>query len=195
VRLLRALQIIASPIVGPLPLTQLAAAMGLMASFVVIYAGFFVEMPLSQDRKRQLLCGAELQALVNALAQYRSNCSKYPKELEGLIADEGVPNWNGPYVKELPLDPWGRSFQYLKSPDSDMPEILSYGADGKPGGDLFDRDISSRASWRIIPETPDEKRSRRIVIGLWPLAWVCFAGCIVLLRKMSQRRRSMTKVR
>lgn len=179
------------------PLGQVVASITLLASVAVAFGGFFAEMPLSQDRKLYLICNLELQRLVcnlelqrleNALVRYKSNCGKYPKKLQGLIANEGVQGWNGPYLKDLPLDPWHRPFQYLKSSDADAPEILSYGADGKPGGDFFDSDISSRALWRGIPETSAERRSRWIRVGVWLGAWICFGGSIVLLTKTSRRK-------
>ena len=46
--------------------------------------------------------------------------------------------------KKLPLDPWGNPFVYLSpgvhSRDYDL---ISYGADGQPGGEKFDADINS----------------------------------------------------
>ena len=42
------------------------------------------------------------------------------------------------------LDPWGQAFVYITpGPDLRAYEVLSYGADGKPGGDDVDADISS----------------------------------------------------
>ena len=53
---------------------------------------------------------------------------------------------------EVPLDPWSRGYAYVLNGDS-APEVLSYGADGKPGGELFDADISTSNLGRTIPES------------------------------------------
>jgi general secretion pathway protein G len=45
-------------------------------------------------------------------------------------------NWDGPYLKQstLPKDPWGNTYGYTYPPrkgDSDVPDIWSFGPDGK----------------------------------------------------------------
>ncbi|HME60815.1 MAG TPA: type II secretion system protein GspG, partial [Candidatus Binatia bacterium] len=56
----------------------------------------------------------------------------------------GLDRWEGPYLKkELPSDPWGKPYIY-KSPGEHGPyDIVSYGADGAPGGEANNRDITS----------------------------------------------------
>jgi general secretion pathway protein G len=55
-------------------------------------------------------------------------------------------NWRSPYLrKPVPLDPWGRAYVYL-SPGQVNPQgydLQTYGADGKPGGEGEDADITS----------------------------------------------------
>ena len=67
-------------------------------------------------------------------------------KLQALVtAPSGVANWNGPYWKKnaVPKDPWGNEYKY-SSPAANAPyEIISYGADGKEGGDGANKDISS----------------------------------------------------
>jgi general secretion pathway protein G len=57
-------------------------------------------------------------------------------------------NWRSPYLrKPVPLDPWGHPYAYL-SPGQVNPQgydLLSYGADGKVGGEGDDADI---VSWK-----------------------------------------------
>jgi len=49
------------------------------------------------------------------------------------------------------LDPWNRPFWFLTPGPGDLPyEVLSYGADGSPGGDGEDADLSS-ANLREAP--------------------------------------------
>lgn len=61
-----------------------------------------------------------------------------------LRAPTGVEGWKGPYISNADMlkDPWGRTYLLVvpgeKNPDFD---IVSYGADGKPGGTDEDADI------------------------------------------------------
>jgi general secretion pathway protein G len=47
--------------------------------------------------------------------------------------------------KEIPLDPWGQAYVYRAPGRSGGYEIVSYGADGREGGDGDNADI---ASWQ-----------------------------------------------
>ena len=56
----------------------------------------------------------------------------------------GVDRWDGPYLKkEVPPDPWGKPYIYKSPGDHGPYDIISYGADGVPGGEDNNRDISS----------------------------------------------------
>ena len=89
-----------------------------------------------------------------ALDAYRLDNGRYPSTEQGLAALWEKPaidppaNWRSPYLrKPVPLDPWGHPYSYL-SPGQVNPQgydLLSYGADGKPGGDGEDADI---VSWK-----------------------------------------------
>ena len=90
--------------------------------------------------------------IAGILDMYRLDVGNYPTTDQGLQAltarPGGVAGWNGPYMKDQDgiLDPWGRPYQY-RSPSqrSDHSfDIISLGADGKPGGDGEDADIINR---------------------------------------------------
>ena len=79
------------------------------------------------------------------LEPYRLDVGNYPSTEQGLEAlmspPEGVKSkWNGPYLEEIPLDPWGNPYQY-KYPGSKNVngprgyDIWSLGPDGKQGAD------------------------------------------------------------
>jgi len=51
------------------------------------------------------------------------------------------------------------------NPLSTPPEIVSYGADGEPGGEFFNADISSRNLRYSIPDTPSVVRGRRLLMS------------------------------
>jgi general secretion pathway protein G len=90
--------------------------------------------------------------IAGILDLYRLDVGNYPTTDQGLqaltTAPAGVAGWNGPYMKDADgiLDPWGRPYQYRspsQRPDHSF-DIISLGADGKPGGDGEDADILNR---------------------------------------------------
>ena len=94
---------------------------------------------------------AQIELLELALEQYRMDNAYYPSTEQGLdalrVAPAGDPpalNWRGPYLKKpVPLDPWNHPYAYL-SPGTTNPDrfdLMSYGRDGKPGGEGEDTDI------------------------------------------------------
>jgi general secretion pathway protein G len=95
---------------------------------------------------------SQIEMLGAALDAYRLDNSQYPTTEQGLAALWEKPtvdppsNWRSPYLrKPVPLDPWGRPYLYL-SPGQVNPQgydLQTYGADGKPGGEGEDADITS----------------------------------------------------
>ncbi len=95
---------------------------------------------------------SQIEMLGTALDAYRLDNGHYPTTQQGLDALWTMPtvdpptNWRGPYLrKPVPLDPWGAAYIYL-SPGQVNPtgyDLLTYGADGKPGGTGEDADITS----------------------------------------------------
>ena len=57
----------------------------------------------------------------------------------------GTPNWHGPYLtrRDGILDPWGRPYLYQPPTGDGAPVVMSFGADGKPGGTGEDQDVTS----------------------------------------------------
>lgn len=85
----------------------------------------------------RLTIGRAQQALEMYAARHRG---RFPSSSEGLsAATTFLPDG------EVPRDAWGNAFQYLRpASNGDAPyEIISYGRDGEPGGEGFDRDLSS----------------------------------------------------
>lgn len=92
---------------------------------------------------------AQIVSLKQGLAALQLDIGRYPTEAEGLqlmvqSPGGGVANWNGPYLSgAIPKDPWGNPYQYTPPADSNGdPQIMSLGADGKPGGSGNDADIA-----------------------------------------------------
>jgi general secretion pathway protein G len=56
---------------------------------------------------------------------------------------EPVPqNWKA-YLKQSPVDPWGRPYQYLNPGVKGEIDVFSLGADGQPGGEGVEADIGN----------------------------------------------------
>ena len=94
---------------------------------------------------KQATAKAQIELLGAGLDQYRLDVGAYPTSLEGLVRQQGG-NWNGPYLKKpaIPNDPWGRPYGYKCCPgDHGDYDIWSYGADGAPGGDGENADVTS----------------------------------------------------
>ena len=91
---------------------------------------------------------AQIELFGAALDQYRLDVGSYPPSgngLDALVKNPNVPDWNGPYLKKnlVPADPWGKPYQYKCCPgDHGDVDIWSLGADGAPGGDGENADVT-----------------------------------------------------
>ena len=83
----------------------------------------------------------QIEGFRGALGQYKLQMYKFPEQLEDLTSGEGAPGGE-PFMKKIPLDPWKNEYHYELSPGGE-PVIICYGADGQPGGEGKDADISS----------------------------------------------------
>lgn len=168
------------------PFTRLLAGAGICVSVVICFLGFFAEPVRDVKRLRHLAADLQIRAISKALDHYRAGCGDYPLASSGLavlVFNPGGDGWKGPYLKHLPVDPWHRPYLYSRPLASAVPEVLSLGANQKPGGELFDADISSRHPRQPIPESPIETRSRRISLIIWAGAWTyLIASAVVLIR-------------
>jgi general secretion pathway protein G len=95
----------------------------------------------------------QIEMIGAALDAYRLDNGRYPTAEQGLdglwtrpARDPAPMNWRGPHLtKEPPADPWGRPYLY-RAPGTESRsgyDLLSYGADGKAGGEGEDADILS----------------------------------------------------
>ena len=114
-----------------------------------LLAGLVLPQFIRQEEKAKLrTTKAQIELFGTALDTFRLDVGRYPTTDEGLQAlrqkPGGLERWDGPYLrKDLPLDPWSKPYAY-RSPGEHGPyDILSYGADGTPGGDGDNRDITS----------------------------------------------------
>ncbi len=89
---------------------------------------------------------AQIEMIATAVDTFRLDMRRYPRELDELVKKPSDDkNWEGPYLKkELPTDPWDHDYVYKCPGDENRDyDILSYGADGQPGGDGENVDITS----------------------------------------------------
>ncbi len=108
------------------------------------------------EQAKETQARVQMEALETALKLYKLDNGVYPSTEQGLMAlieqpeTGNVPKkWRkGGYLEKgkVPPDPWGNEFIYVFPGVHDDFDILSYGADGVPGGEDENKDINS---WEI----------------------------------------------
>ena len=88
---------------------------------------------------------SQIDRISMAVESYYLDTGSQPTSLDALVNEPGdADGWNGPYVKSSILkDPWGRDYEFRSPGDHGDFDIVSYGADGQPGGDDNNADITS----------------------------------------------------
>jgi general secretion pathway protein G len=121
-------------------------------SILAILAALIVPKVMSRpDEARVVAAKQDLAALSQALKLYRLDNKRYPTTEQGLQSLITKPtlapvpdNWKaGGYVEKLPMDPWGKPYQYLNPGLHGEIDVFSFGADGVAGGEGFDADIGN----------------------------------------------------
>lgn len=120
---------------------------------VVIIIGLLAALVLPQfirqeEKAKIKAAQAQIELLGTALDTFRLDVGRYPSTEEGLQALRQKPatldRWDGPYLKkDLPLDPWEKPYMYKSPGDHGPYDLVSYGADGAPGGEKDNRDLTS----------------------------------------------------
>ncbi len=117
--------------------------LGLLATVVAINV-----LP-SQDRAMVTKARADIATLEQAIETYRLDNLDFPDDLRSLVeAPTGLASPDryrpGGYVRRLPEDPWGESYQYRRqSAHGGQFDVYSYGADRKEGGEGNDADLGN----------------------------------------------------
>ena len=101
------------------------------------------------DDARVTAAKTDIANINQALKLYRLDNQRYPTGEQGLQALVTKPtsgpvptNWK-PYLEKLPNDPCGNPYKYLNPGIKSPIDIMSFGADGKAGGEGKDADIGS----------------------------------------------------
>jgi len=95
---------------------------------------------------RQKTAAAQMALIETSLKTFKLDVGRYPTTEEGLqslmVRPEGLTSWDGPYLeKDVPLDPWGNPYLYVRPGEKHDFDLRTLGADGKAGGEGEDRDI------------------------------------------------------
>lgn len=108
------------------------------------------------DEAKQVKARVQMESLETAIKLYKLDSGIYPTTEQGLQALVEQPQtgtlpkkWRkGGYLEKgkVPKDPWGNEFVYLSPGAHGDYDIISYGADGVPGGEEFNKDINN---WEI----------------------------------------------
>jgi len=105
--------------------------LGLLAGAVVLKVGGYMDTAETNRAK------SDIATIVNAIDLYRMEHKRYPTNEEGL---DNLPIENR-------TDPWGNRYEYNSPGPNDEPyEVVTYGADGRQGGEGKDADIYS---WQV----------------------------------------------
>jgi general secretion pathway protein G len=121
--------------------------LGILAAIVV------PSIITTPDTARVTAVKADIKIIESALELYRLDNFSYPSTQQGLAAlvsqpsgDPPAPHWKAEgYLKSVPKDPWGYSYQYQHPGAHGSVDVYTLGADGKPGGDGPNADIGNWA--------------------------------------------------
>lgn len=119
---------------------------------VVVIIGILATLVIARvvgqsDKARVQTTRSMLTQVASQLDIFKLDHGRYPEALEDLIV---APNYVKPekyppegYLKEFPVDGWGNRLIYRRGVSASKQfELISYGGDGKEGGDQFDADIT-----------------------------------------------------
>ena len=110
------------------------ALISMLAFLVVGNLGKFMT-----DSQTNIAKSMVSDAFAVPMMSFKLSVGRYPTTEEGVKALETAPDslgerWKGPYVRNLPLDPWGNPFQYRfpAQKSKDGYDLWSNGPDGQP---------------------------------------------------------------
>ena len=108
------------------------------------------------EQAKETQARVQIESLETALKLYKLDNGFYPNTEQGLLAliekPETAPlpkKWRtGGYLEKskVPTDPWLNEFIYLSPGNHGDFDLISYGADGVPGGEEENRDINN---WEV----------------------------------------------
>jgi len=119
-----------------------------------ILAGLIIPRIMGRpEEARRMKAKIQIESIMTALKLYRLDNGEYPSTEQGLEALVEPPTvgqlpkaWRkGGYLEKgkIPKDPWGNDYIYLCPGLHDDFDLMSYSADGEPGGEDNNADINS----------------------------------------------------
>lgn len=119
-----------------------------------ILAGLIVPRIMGRpEEARRMKARVQMESMETALKLYKLDNGSYPSTDQGLEALVQAPTvgqlpkkWReGGYLDKgrVPKDPWDNDYVYLSPGLHGDLDLMSYGADGQPGGEGKDEDINS----------------------------------------------------
>lgn len=118
-------------------LLELLIVIAILATLVAVVA---TNLSGKQEQAAHDATKISIQKVSDAIAQYRSMKRQYPRNLQDLLNQPAI----GISSDDL-KDQWGNDFIYRKpGTDGRLFDLISYGADGKPGGEGWDEDIYAK---------------------------------------------------
>ncbi len=120
--------------------------LGVLAAIIVPK---FLSRP---DEAKVTKAKVDIKGLEEALGLFKLDNGFYPATEQGLKALVSKPETGripakfaeGGYLKRVPADPWDNPYLYLSPGRQNRDfDLISYGADGQPGGEGFNADINS----------------------------------------------------
>lgn len=118
-------------------------------AIIGLLAGYVGPKLFGQIGKSQVkVTRAQIDGLAKSLDQYRIDTGHFPSTEQGLgallRAPAAEPKWAGPYLaKAVPKDPWGSDYHYVSPGEHGDYDLVSYGRDGRPGGEGEDADVAN----------------------------------------------------
>lgn len=107
---------------------------------LAIMAAMIVPKVMSRpDEARVVAARQDIASLAQALKLFKLDNKQYPS------SEQNLNILVGRYLDRLPVDPWGKPYQYLFPGLRGEFDVWSFGADGAPGGEGNDADIGSWA--------------------------------------------------
>jgi general secretion pathway protein G len=123
-----------------------------VVTIIALFAALVAPKMFNQaDKAKVTAAKTQINSFGTALGAYKLDTSMFPSTEQGLAAlrnrPENMAQWQGPYLpQDIPLDPWRHPYLYkYPGEHGDEPDIISYGADGQPGGEGINADI---VSWK-----------------------------------------------
>ena len=100
-----------------------------------------IVIPKMSGRSQQsklAAAGTQIGGFELALNMFEADTGAYPKSLDGIVDEpNGAKDWKGPYMKNIPVDPWGNPYLYAYPGKKNARglDLSSAGPDGQMGTD------------------------------------------------------------